>query len=159
MKSKLIFQRKKSVNVRENLIYQYLRCLFKFSLFRLTEQHLPPVITFSQPSYDLIPGLEVTIRCLVDSLDSPLEEVTWLKNGAQLPTDNRIAIKTGTGFRSSDLVISKSDISDKGIYTCSAKNDVGVGSTDVALSIGNPFGESQIDVFGNIAGERVGKQQ
>lgn len=100
----------------------------------------------------------MTIRCLVDSPDSPLEEVTWQKNGAPLPTDNRIGIKTGTGFRSSDLVISQSDVSDEGLYTCSAKNTAGLGSTDVALSMGNPFGESQIDVFGNIAGERVGKQ-
>ncbi|XP_061179521.1 uncharacterized protein LOC133188155 [Saccostrea echinata] len=139
---------------------QYFMCTICISL--LNAQDLP-VITFSQNPYYVNQGNDVTILCLVDSPNSPIEEVNWMKNGAPLPTDDRYTVSTGSGKRSSDLVIMNANTVDEGTYTCSAKNGVGFGSLDTLLSVTtnvatgqvDPFGGSQFDVFSGIQGDRV----
>ncbi|XP_062608391.1 uncharacterized protein LOC134270217 [Saccostrea cucullata] len=122
-----------------------------------------PVVTFSQNPYNVIQGNDVTVLCLVDSPNSPIEEVNWMKNDASLPTDDRYTVNTGAGKRSSDLVIKNANPLDEGTYTCSARNGVGLGSMDTLLSVTtnvatgdvDPFGGGQFDVFSGIQGDRV----
>ena len=128
-----------------------------FMLYFIYRTVLPPVITFPKNAYSFDPGSPVTITCLIDSPNSAIEEVWWLKNGALLPTDGRILVNTGPGSRSSDLEISSADVSDEGSYTCSAKNSAGMGSSDTMLTLSNPFGGADVDVFSSISGDRVGK--
>ncbi|XP_048754485.2 uncharacterized protein LOC125665730 isoform X2 [Ostrea edulis] len=126
-----------------------------------TAEYDLPVISFSQNPYNVNPGQEVTILCFVDSPNSPIQAVTWMKNGEPLPADERYQKTTGPGSRFSELVIKTTDIRDEGIYSCKASNGFGTGSAETVVAVNtvtegvDPSGNGQLDVFSGIQGQRV----
>ena len=77
-------------------------------------------------------GESFNLMCVVDGLPTP--QVTWLKDGAILSTDTRIIVND------SSVSVSNSDITDSGVYTCTAMNLAGVVSHSVLVTVFEELG-------------------
>lgn len=93
-----------------------------------------PGKSISTPSIVVLPKSQVvnasgtaSFQCL--AAGNPEPEVTWLKQNSTLPTDKRIVASRGS------LVITSVTSGDDGMYTCVAKNILGMMNATAALSI------------------------
>uniref|UniRef100_A0A0N5ALN6 Myosin light chain kinase, smooth muscle n=1 Tax=Syphacia muris TaxID=451379 RepID=A0A0N5ALN6_9BILA len=97
----------------------------------------PPTFEKTLSDCTVIAGSEIKLKCRV--IGNPDPQVVWMKDGEQLSTSRRITLRfIEDGYCL--LLISNVNSSDTGIYLCSAKNVVGVDSTQAMLTVADETG-------------------
>ncbi|XP_033753605.1 hemicentin-1-like isoform X5 [Pecten maximus] len=89
-----------------------------------------PVVTIAQPTYSVVTGQTVTLQCTVSATPTHTN-VFWqrIDNGAASTLTIDGAKYSGSTVNSPSLVIFNSAASDNTVYTCSATNAVGTGTS------------------------------
>ncbi|XP_069133931.1 serine-rich adhesin for platelets-like isoform X6 [Argopecten irradians] len=97
-----------------------------------------PVVTIAQPSYSAITGQSVTLECTV-SANPTHSQVFWqrIDNGVATTINlNNVNKYSGSTVNSPSLTILNVASNDQALYTCSATNVVGTGtSTQTTLTV------------------------
>lgn len=93
--------------------------LFRNSTFMFTEQ--PKLVSQSNRTIDVEEGEPVTLNCKVTG--NPVPSIMWMHNGRILPQ------------KASVLKISKIQLSQAGIYNCTATNQAGNVSESFVVNI------------------------
>ncbi|GLV43887.1 wrapper [Carabus blaptoides fortunei] len=95
----------------------------------------PPEVTSGKSWIHTSPGLRATLGCMVSA--DPAAEVKWYKSKIAVPFDARV-VSLVDGDKHI-LIIRNVRISDFGIYTCRAANELGTVEIDIQLSgVANP---------------------
>lgn len=102
-----------------------------------------PTVTVGSSSYISIAGTEITLECIVSSNPETIL-VYWEKkiNGA-MTTINANALGTnGSTTAAPSLTFKSTDISDSGLFTCFAVNELGTGfsnTTELTVTGSNSY--------------------
>ncbi|XP_022607983.1 nectin-4-like isoform X1 [Seriola dumerili] len=100
--------------------------------------HFPPHAEVSGYNEDWSIGMEnAALRCLSGGNPKP-QSFTWIRKGGQLP-EGVIAHPNGTLAFGRPL-----NSTDKGIYECEAKNEVGVGKAEVEIVVTDSLGDHDV---------------
>ncbi|XP_063428583.1 hemicentin-1-like isoform X6 [Mytilus trossulus] len=97
-----------------------------------------PVVTVSQPNYNVVIGNTVTLECTVSA--NPFQtSVSWQKiqNGVTNNVNTGLVVKySGSTVNNPSLTITNTDTTDSANYVCTATNSVGTGtSSQTSLSV------------------------
>ncbi|XP_076098444.1 hemicentin-1-like isoform X9 [Mytilus galloprovincialis] len=97
-----------------------------------------PVVTVSQPNYNVVIGNTVTLECTVSA--NPFQtSVSWQKiqNGVTSNVNTGLVVKySGSTVNNPSLTITNTDTTDSANYVCTATNSVGTGtSSQTSLSV------------------------
>ncbi|XP_067377843.1 hemicentin-1 isoform X1 [Channa argus] len=92
---------------------------------------VPPVLSVPRVEYTAVLGQPVSLECVADGQPQP--ELTWHKE--RRPVVNSAHIQV---FANGTLLITSTQRSDAGLYTCTAKNLAGRASQDMRLVIQVP---------------------
>ena len=79
----------------------------------------PQIVNMSVPNSSTSEGKNIVLTCLVSGIPTP--DITWLKDGTVLSTNDRIVISP-ISSNESQLVILEAIMDDAGGYTCSASS-------------------------------------
>ncbi|XP_056132043.1 hemicentin-1 [Lampris incognitus] len=92
---------------------------------------VPPVLSVPRVEYTAVLGQPVSLECVADGQPQP--DVTWQKETRPVVEGTHIRV-----FANGSLIITSTQRSDAGIYTCTAKNLAGRASHDMRLVIHVP---------------------
>ncbi|XP_073692711.1 hemicentin-1 [Garra rufa] len=105
---------------------------------------VPPVLSVPRLEYIAVLGQPVSLECAADGQPKP--EVTWHRERRPVVEGAHLRL-----FSNGTLHITSTQRSDAGIYTCSARNNVGRASHDLRLILQTPpqisAGQSEMSVI------------
>lgn len=90
-----------------------------------------PEVSIQQNDEQPMSGSNLTLRCRMRGY--PVPTVTWLKDEKPLNANDRISLNSD-----GDLFIKGLGVSDTGMYTCEASNDLGVDRKQMAINVQEP---------------------
>ncbi|KAJ8724111.1 hypothetical protein PYW07_008091 [Mythimna separata] len=93
---------------------------------------LPVTAHVSTPFSILNIGTDLHMICEIDG--SPVPEVNWTKDGANIPPDPRITVTAG-GTGVSRLTVTRVTVADSGLYACHASNPYSSQSDTVRINV------------------------
>lgn len=93
---------------------------------------VPPVLSVPRLEYTAVLGQPVSLDCTADGQPKP--DVTWHRERRPVVEGTHLRL-----FSNGTLHITATQRSDAGIYTCSARNNVGRASHDVRLILQSEF--------------------
>ncbi|KAJ8724109.1 hypothetical protein PYW07_008089 [Mythimna separata] len=93
---------------------------------------LPVTAHVSTPFSILNIGTDLHMICEIDG--SPVPEVNWTKDGANIPSDPRITVTAG-GTGVSRLTVTRVTVADSGLYACHASNPYSSQSDTVRINV------------------------
>lgn len=93
---------------------------------------VPPVLSVPRLEYTAVLGQPVSLDCTADGQPKP--EVTWHRERRPVVEGTHLRL-----FSNGTLHITATQRSDAGIYTCSARNNVGRASHDIRLILQSEF--------------------
>lgn len=94
-----------------------------------------PEVSILQNDAQPMSGFNLTLRCRMRGY--PVPTITWYKDEKQLNANDRISTNPD-----GELFIKGLGVSDNGIYTCEASNDVGKDQKKVVINVQEPVTEA-----------------
>ena len=94
-----------------------------------------PEVSILQNDEQPMSGSNLTLRCRVRGY--PVPTITWFKDEKQLSANGRISTNSD-----GELFVKGLEVSDNGIYTCEASNDLGKDQKKVVITVHEPVTEA-----------------
>ena len=94
-----------------------------------------PEVNILQNDEQPMSGSNLTLRCRVRGY--PVPRVTWFKDEKQLNANGRISMNSD-----GELCVQGLEVSDNGIYTCEASNNLGKEKEKVEINVQEPITEA-----------------
>ncbi|XP_033751408.1 hemicentin-1-like isoform X5 [Pecten maximus] len=118
-----------------------------------------PTVTVPDPTYSIISGNSITLRCIV-SATPPVNSIQWkkIKNAVTTNIDVSLAAYTGGTTGSPSLTIVTASAADTAEYICTATNSVGTaqsGRTSLTVTGAVPTVNIPVSAYSVVTGQSI----